>query len=228
MTAQLLGKGSWESRNAALTNYFSSIIRAQCPSDSIGIDIGAGDGALTQQLQKDSDIQIIAFEPFANDKSKAPNIKFVKGLAHFAPFKDESIDVVIMASVYEHIFPKLRHLTLTEIRRVLKPHGILIGEMPNMYFPVEIHSQLPLQQFFPYSIGDAYFRAFSHEIWRSGHQDWFRISPKQLLSDAKKAGFRKGVVRGFEYPIECIPPSLRFANSFLKLFPIVYVFQFLK
>jgi SAM-dependent methyltransferase len=223
----LLGNGSWELRNEALLDYYTSVIQAKAPLAKLILDLGAGDGVLSSMLQKRTNIDVISFEPFV-PKTVQKAADFLNGYAHIIPIKDKSIDVVLMSSVYEHIPPNKREKTFLEIYRILKPKGLLMGEMPNMYFPIEIHSQLPLQQFLPYSIGDAYFRAFSHEIWRSGHQDWFRVSPKQLINDTQKAAFRKGLIYGFEYPIECIPRSLRFANRLLKVFPIAYVFQILK
>jgi SAM-dependent methyltransferase len=225
---RLLGDSSWASRNLALIHYFGSVIEIQSPSPTIGIDIGAGDGLLAGQIQKRNKIQIVAFDPFPFYDINAEKVDFVKGWSHLAPFADESADIVLMASVYEHIDPKLREKTLAEIFRILKPNGTLIGEMPNMYFPIEIHSQLPLQQFFPQPFSDAYFRAFSSQIWRSGHQDWFRVSPRQLLADAKRVGFQSSFIKGFQYPSECIPKSLRFMGVFLKLFPLVYVFSIKK
>ena len=46
-------------------------------------------------------------------------------------------------SVYEHLLPRQNLPSLKEINRVLKDKGILTGQIPNVYLPIEVHSKLP-------------------------------------------------------------------------------------
>lgn len=56
---------------------------------------------------------------------------FVVGDARFLPFRDEAYDVVLSYSVLQH-FPKQQvATTLDEIRRVLRPGGTAMVQMPN-------------------------------------------------------------------------------------------------
>jgi hypothetical protein len=50
--------------------------------------------------------------------------------AHDIPFVDESFDVVIVQAVLEHVVDPYR--CVTEIHRVLKPHGLVYAETPFM------------------------------------------------------------------------------------------------
>jgi predicted SAM-dependent methyltransferase len=74
----------------------------------------------------------------------------MKGFADQIPFDNETSDVVVtLISVYEHLLPRQRLASLKEINRVLKGKGILARQIPNMYFPIEVHSTLPFQSYLP-------------------------------------------------------------------------------
>ncbi|HZT05867.1 MAG TPA: class I SAM-dependent methyltransferase [Chloroflexota bacterium] len=53
------------------------------------------------------------------------------------PFADESFDGVFLNEVFEHVADESR--TLAEIRRVLRPGGVLALMSPNRWFPFEGH-----------------------------------------------------------------------------------------
>lgn len=58
---------------------------------------------------------------------------FVVGDARFLPFADNSFDVVFSYGVYQHLAKDNVRTALIEDRRVLKPLGISLIQMPNKY-----------------------------------------------------------------------------------------------
>jgi SAM-dependent methyltransferase len=133
------------------------------------------------------------------------------GVAHAIPFSDESFDCVVLANVYEHIEPDLRDASLREIRRVLAPGGILVGQLPNPYFPIESHSRLPFMGWLPYRAQLFYWR-LSPVPW---DHDFYVVTVRDLRRRAERMGFETLLVRKFNYPPAAIPESLRWAARLL-------------
>lgn len=52
------------------------------------------------------------------------------GYAEKMPFSDDFFDAVTISEVIEHLSPEITDAVLTEIRRVLKPGGRIIGTVP--------------------------------------------------------------------------------------------------
>jgi SAM-dependent methyltransferase len=84
------------------------------------------------------------------------------------PFAEGSIDVVIGFDVIEHLVGgeawQLRFLR--EIRRVLRPDGLVLLTTPNKLCPFEGHTFLIGPQFLPVSLADAYIRWLRPEFFR--------------------------------------------------------------
>jgi len=56
------------------------------------------------------------------------------------PFAAQSFDAVVCLEVIEHIQHEKRAATAAEIRRVVRPGGVIIIATPNRFFPVDEHS----------------------------------------------------------------------------------------
>ncbi|OGD86961.1 dimethylmenaquinone methyltransferase [Candidatus Curtissbacteria bacterium RBG_16_39_7] len=101
------------------------------------LEVGCGSGAFTtcaaRAVGKDGKVYALDIEPkmlkqLENKLNKPKNqdiknVKLVKGSACNLPFKNKSLDLVFMATVLQEIPNKNK--ALKEIRRVLKPGGIL-------------------------------------------------------------------------------------------------------
>lgn len=104
------------------------------------IDVGCGDGFYLHILTKlpiktnllgfDFDKIVLAN---AGKNLRPEKIKLVNGSATKIPFKDKSFDKVIMTEVLEHIEDDKK--ALAEVKRILKPGGILLITVPNFHFP---------------------------------------------------------------------------------------------
>jgi len=96
------------------------------------LDIGCGDGAITQEFQK------LGFRTFGFDVASKPLVDAKKKGIEVSegdwesglPYGDQIFDVIFAGEVIEHVFD-VEHF-LSEIRRVLKDTGILIITTPNL------------------------------------------------------------------------------------------------
>jgi 2-polyprenyl-3-methyl-5-hydroxy-6-metoxy-1,4-benzoquinol methylase len=95
------------------------------------LDVGCGEG-LFLSLAQDSGWQISGTElsPYASKfASKALGTEIYDGQLHNASFADNSFDVVTMWHVLEHVEDPIS--CLSEVHRVLRPHGLLVLAVPN-------------------------------------------------------------------------------------------------
>jgi ubiquinone/menaquinone biosynthesis C-methylase UbiE len=119
---------------------------------------------------------------------KAPNLESDKlktitaTLDNKLPFEDKSFDVVSLMAVLEHLEKPLD--ILYEIRRVLRPHGILIGTVPSKFAK-------PVLEFLSYRLG------IVNEAEIRDHKQYF--NKKDLAEIFSKAGFGNVRHRYFQF-----------------------------
>ncbi len=66
------------------------------------------------------------YETFQKDRKKSDTVKIPDSRL---PFEDSSFDVVVITEVLEHL--PYTDITLSEINRILKPGGKIVGSVPN-------------------------------------------------------------------------------------------------
>lgn len=98
------------------------------------LDVGCGTGTLTisasAYLEKGISIGLDLSHRMltvAKSKSKNPRIHFILGNSSKMPFRSGSFDRVFLTFVLHELSPVVRQQTLKEVRRVLKPDGLLIA-----------------------------------------------------------------------------------------------------
>jgi ubiquinone/menaquinone biosynthesis C-methylase UbiE len=101
------------------------------------LDLGCGNGRLLEILQ-DKEIEYIGVDSswklIEIAKEKHPNFQFLVADALSLPFLENSFDKVFSISVFHHIpSEELRLQFLKEIKRILKPKGILILTVWNLW-----------------------------------------------------------------------------------------------
>jgi SAM-dependent methyltransferase len=97
-------------------------------------------------------------------------VRFVRADGAGMPFRNETIDVVVLNHIYEHVVDA--DAVLAEIRRVLRPDGIAYLGLGNRLWPLEPHHRLPMLSYLPAGLADAYVRATGrgrryHERYRT-------------------------------------------------------------
>jgi SAM-dependent methyltransferase len=95
------------------------------------LNIGCGDGYL-EQTARQRNWNVISVDPDAKsvERLKSLHIDARRGNIETLPVEAESVDVVICTEVFEHLTPEVLEAGLNQIRRVLKPGGLLIGTVP--------------------------------------------------------------------------------------------------
>lgn len=102
------------------------------------LDLGCGSGEYSLIMSKKKNNLVTALDIVMSpefEKINSKNIKKIISDAHNLPFEDNSFDACLIADVLEHV--KDSGTILSEVRRVLKPDGILVINMP---FLLELHA----------------------------------------------------------------------------------------
>jgi SAM-dependent methyltransferase len=220
----------WDVRNESLASRLSELVAEYAPADRPlrALDIGTQHGTLPTLMAKNvRGITFRGIEPgLPNAHAEINGIQVERASCDALPFTDASFEVVTLASVFEHIVPDRRIRSLSEIHRVLVPGGVLVGQIPNMNFPIELHSRLPLPQFLPRGAGEGYVRALSPVPWRVEGVTWYRVGPAALRQVAKVTGFRERRLEPCNPPREALPKRFQRLHPLLDLVPLGYAFAF--
>jgi len=214
--AGLTGRGlmqsteEWSTRNEVLSSTLSDHINSNLRIQTRrGLDIGCQNGALTDKIAAKTSLIWVGVEPSLEGEGRSPGgLPLVHGWSNVLPFPDNHFDCILLANVYEHIDPQQYTASLLEMRRVLTPGGVLIGQVPNPYFPIESHSRLPFMGWLPYRARKIYWRLFSPAPWP---QDFYVVTARDMIKRATPLGWETLTLQNFVYPLGVIPKSVRWA-----------------
>jgi 2-polyprenyl-3-methyl-5-hydroxy-6-metoxy-1,4-benzoquinol methylase len=96
------------------------------------------------------------------------------------PIDTESMDVIVLNHVYEHVVDP--NALVAEVRRVLKPNGVLYLGLGNRLGIMEPHYRLPFLSWLPQGAADRYMRATGKG---NEYYETFRTRPglRRLFAD---------------------------------------------
>jgi len=83
----------------------------------------------------------------ARFRQRYPNIRYVHGDATSLPFPDDSFDIVHSNAVIEHVGD--RDAQAAFVREALRVGRQVFLTTPNRWFPLELHTRLPLVHWLP-------------------------------------------------------------------------------
>jgi SAM-dependent methyltransferase len=98
--------------------------------------------------------QVTALGLTAGERFRAsfPQIRYVQGDALALPFEDGAFDVVFSNAVIEHVGrPEQQRRLVAEVLRVARRAFVTT---PNRWFPIEVHTRLPLVHWLPDGVAD--------------------------------------------------------------------------
>lgn len=228
--ALLQSPKEWDARNRILAECIELLIASHLHRRTAeALDLGCQTGILIDLLAPRLDLRWHGVDPKIGEPVySATGAELKHGWGHEIPFDDGTFDCVVFANVYEHVDPRYRQRTLEEIRRVLTPSGILVGQLPNPYFPIESHSRLPFMGWLPMGAQKAYW-GLSPVAWK---HDFYVVTIKDIERCAERAGLQRELIRNFNYPLEAIPqkvrPVARMLELPMKLVPWAWQFVFRK
>jgi SAM-dependent methyltransferase len=127
------------------------------------LDLGCRSGALTRSFLEGNSVVGLDVDPAALAKAAALGIEPVQAdVEEPLPLEDESFDVVVAGELFEHLqFPDA---LVAEIRRVLRPGGVLVGSVPNAF---RVQSRLRFLRGQPPEDDPTHLRMFSPGMLRA-------------------------------------------------------------
>ena len=148
-------------------------------------------------------------------------VKLLRSDAKVLPFGDDSFDAVLMVDVYEHLHPYEIVATLSEIKRTLRPGGLLVIHTgPNTWF---YKYGYPLVRF----VGGKLLRREMRESYRHESDQILHVneqSPLSLFQGLKSAGFKPKILpRSFSTGPPAPAPK-RLVKNLLYARPFGYIF----
>ena len=120
-------------------------------------------------------------------------LKFVRGDARKMPFEDNAFDFVFSSAVIEHVGARECQLAfLKECVRVARKHVFITT--PNRWYPIEMHSGLPLLHWLPMPVFRRVLRLLGfHELAKESNLNL--LSARDLKAMCDKLGNVKGELR---------------------------------
>jgi SAM-dependent methyltransferase len=129
-----------------------------CPPGGRALEVGCGYGRNLVALARIDARLVVGSDPSAHQLQRAraeriaaleksdPPVALVRQEPFRLPFRDASVDLVVLWQVLEHLIgPEAKPRVLAECVRVLRPGGHLLVETPNQWFPFDYHdNKLPL------------------------------------------------------------------------------------
>ena len=122
-------------------------------------------------------------------KIRYPKVSFVQYDGGVFPFEDKAFDIAWSNAVIEHVGPRDKQLFfLKELKRVSKS---VFMTTPNRFFPIEVHTKLPLLHYLPKRIFDKLI-PWIGKGWAAGDYMHLlsRTDIKHLLADAGVTEYR--------------------------------------
>jgi SAM-dependent methyltransferase len=112
----------------------------------------------------------------ARFRKRYPRIAYVQGDACALPFADGSFDVVHSNAVIEHVGGRERQKAF--VREALRVGRHVFITTPNRWFPVEVHTRLPLVHWLPEAAAGRTYDAVGKSWARDNHL----LGPRDLRS----------------------------------------------
>ena len=210
----LQSREEWDERNRVLARSMLELTARFAPVQTgKALDVGCQTGVLTDAMAEGTDYEWVGVDP-AIDKAIASRggHDLRQGSANRLHFADESINVILLANVFEHSDPLERDASLKELARVLVPGGVVVGQIPNPYFPIESHSRLPFMGWLPYRVQKQYWR-LAPTPW---DHDFYVVTMRHIRRSAEAAKLEVVHVNNFAYPPSVVPRAVRWAARVLE------------
>ena len=128
------------------------------------LDIGAGNLENAALFSRELRIKDAVGVDIRKSIVKKREIMTIRADALNLPFRSQSFHVVSMFSLVEHVSDHRR--CLSEAMRVRKQNGDLVIQFPNRYFPIELHSGLPLLFYLPRRVRNWFARICGYDRMR--------------------------------------------------------------
>ncbi len=144
---------------------------------------------------------------------------FLQGDGTRLPFRTESFDFIFAFDVIEHLIggESSQREFLLELRRVLRPLGMILLTTPNWLYPYDAHSDLYFTHFFPISLADRYIRWLRPGFLKE-HESFREI---QIMSPSSLRRCLRGSRLSFLHQLPCGLDRTDYARIFPLRSPLL-------
>ena len=137
----------------AMFNVFMEVLKPR--ADELALDVGVtsdqsyeASNYFEEYYPWKANITAAGIDDASFLEAQYPGVKFVTANICAMPFADKSFDLVHSAAVWEHVGSRANQATmLAECLRVAR-RGVCLTT-PNRWFPIELHTQMPLLHWLP-------------------------------------------------------------------------------
>lgn len=148
-------------------------------ADELGF--GEGDGCGTLNFLEElypwpERITALGLHEGAGFRARYPRLRYVQGDACALPFGDGEFDIVFSNAVIEHVGGRERQRAL--VSEALRVGRRVFVTTPNRWFPVEVHTRLPLVHWLPDPLSHRVYRALGKSFAADNHL----LSKRELRS----------------------------------------------
>lgn len=142
----------------------------------------------------------------------------------------ESWDCAMLNEVLEHVPDQYK--VLSEVRRVLRPSGILFVFSPNRWFPFETHGVtlrrsgrqihwIPFIPYIPLRVGNVFFEYWARNYWQSELARLIENSGYAVVERTFVWQTFEGISNHQPAIVTAFRPALRFASNTLQRIPLL-------
>jgi len=213
--------------------YLKSLYYLTSPRVLIGgtyIDIGAGTTSNGKVFGKSfKEVILLDLNPIDIKEEESKLLKFIQGDAQSLPFKDSSADLITLISIVEHVENPQR--AISEAERVIKSQGYIIIQVPNIYFPIDLHTGILNPFWFPSKLRKTYTKLFGFPNYT---KEVYSLPTEQEVLNLFSTHTYLLETHKVIYPITFIPLILRplywvlLKVGILNLIPLGHLYVFRK
>lgn len=158
---RMLDEGKRRQKAAKILAVLRHFLGVDDLAGRVVLDLGTSAGFIASELSRGGG-RVIGLDIDAPGLARARasfgrEASFVSASGDRMPIVDESVDVIVFNHIYEHVLDP--DAVLAEIRRVLKPGGVVFLGLGNRLGVIEPHYNLPFLSYLPSRSADAYLRA---------------------------------------------------------------------
>jgi ubiquinone/menaquinone biosynthesis C-methylase UbiE len=213
--------------------YLKSLYYSTAPRILIGgtyIDIGAGTTNNGKVFGKSfKEVILLDLNPIDIKDEDSKLLRFTQGDAQSLPFESSSADLLTLISIIEHVENPQK--AISEAERVVKPKGDIIIQVPNIHFPIDLHTGILNPFWIPSKLRKAYTTLFGFPNYTK--EVYSLPVEEEIINLFSTHTYLLGTHK-IIYPISFIPLILRpfywilLKTRILNLIPLGHLYVFRK